>query len=106
MTRAIAISILIAATLAGCAARPAGRPADPPARTCESWTRHTVLLAARGAGLPPEYVGAACALGWTWAQVVLRARSRGHVIGACRGSSPAARRLLHGPCADDRGENP
>ena len=97
MPRIIAMSIIATSlALAGCAGRPAAAPAS-----CEDWTRHTVLLAARGAGLPPEYVGAACALGWTWAQVVHRARARGHVIGACRGSSPTARRLLHGPCADE-----
>ena len=103
MPRIIAMPIIAASlALASCAGRPADWPAPAAApASCEDWTRHTVLLAARGAGLPPEYVGAACALGWTWAQVVHRARARGHVIGACRGSSPTARRLLHGPCADE-----
>lgn len=102
MPRAIAISIIVASlALAGCAALPASRVADAPASSCSDWTRHTVLLAAHGAGLPPEYVGAACALGWSWAQVVHRARSRGYVLGACRGSSATARRLLYGPCADE-----
>ena len=113
MRRIIALSLL--AALAGCAWEPPRHPlavalAAHPASSCGTWDAGKQRQRARRAGLPVEYVAAACARGWNWTEVKMRARSRGYIAGDCR--SATGRRLLYAPCgelegrSDDRGERP
>ena len=85
MRRIIALSLL--AALAGCAWEPPRHPlaaamAAHPAFSCGTWDAGKQRQRAMRAGLPVEYVAAACARGWNWAQVNMRARSRGYIAGS------------------------
>ena len=114
MRRIIALSLL--AALAGCAWEPpqpspwAIALANHPSASCGTWDAGKQRHWAMRAGLPVEYVAAACARGWNWVEVKMRARSRGYIAGDC--SAATGRRLLYAPCGelegrdDDRGERP
>ena len=98
-TKIIILSLL--AALAGCAWQP-GPPwpaasALAAAGSCEHWSASRMRVwAIASARLPVEYVAAACARGWTQAEIIIRARDRGYIAGDCRLAT--GRRLLYAPC--------
>ena len=102
MRRIIALALL--AALPGCAwelPQPSPRDiaaANHPSASCGNWDAGKQRIWAGWAGLPVEYVAAACARGWNWTQVKMRARSRGYIVGDC--SAATGRRLLYAPCGE------
>ena len=111
--RRIALALALLAALAGCVSRPAlpypSAAAIAAASTCQSWSPGRIAAWARlSLDLPPEYVAAACARGWTRGEIILRASSRGYLAGASCAAA-ASRRPLYAPCGDgehDRGQSP
>ena len=106
MRRIIALSLL--AALAGCAWEPPRHPlgaamAAHPAFSCGTWDAGEQRYWAMRTGLPVEYVAAACARGWNWTEVQMRARSRGYIAGDCRAAT--GRRLLYAPCGELEGRS-
>lgn len=90
------IAFPLMAALAGCSGHP-WQP-SPEAMSCRHAPATSHEYFARRMGLRVGYVEAACSLGWTYAQVWLRANRRDDIAGDCR--TATGRRLLYAPCGD------